>query len=1067
MEPEINYCEALLTRLHQLEIPVYDMDQIKDCGFDADDHLGGGTSMDVYKARLENPNPLQDCTIPVAVKVPKGEMVHGTPDDGLRDILDDVRQELKIMKHLGQHPNIMNLYGVAFRELKPIFVVEFAAGNLQNHLMENAKNNVPINWVTKSRFCCEVAEGLSALHAANIIHGDVNAYNILLFASSRGDGELVAKFGDFGFSATRKAIENEDIPNFLAPECTPEASSEIAHFATEPTKDNYSYGIFVWQVAMNGEVPYSGLDYDSICEIKNTDKELKTLLDRLSPSVPDKFRQMIVAMTQYAPLERAPFDQVTKMLKPAEVDEDALSFSRDAYVEAKKCFEEGVRELPHDIGNAELESLEFMAIPSALKTNIFRNYEKAAEDGDPEGAFQLALCYMTGFGTETDKLKAVELFAMAAENGSLNAIHSLCQVDDIPRDPAVLFSWFLLAAKHGSSEAQRRVARCYADGFGVKQDTNKERTWITQWLSSLHYARGRQDASSLSETALHRAARNGNIQAVRSLLEKSKADVDAQNNEGRTPLHLAAEGGHIDIVKALGGDHGADLNSKDGNGWTPLYISACNGHINVVKALADDLGADVNLKAWNNRSALHPAAENGHIDVVKALAGDYGLDPDNEDRYGVTALHLAAANGHIDVVKMLAGDFRAYANAKDTNGRMPLCWAVENGHVEIVKVLVNDFTSYAGITDKDGRTLLHHAANKGHIELMKVLANDFKAYVGAMDKNGQTALHLAAVNGNIEVVKALTVDLRAYIGAKDSNQQTPLHLAVWNGNTSIVKTLAGPLGVYVDRQDRHGLTPLHLATIKGHVDIVKVLGDIGADMDLEDGNDKSPLHLAAENGHLNILKVLANDFNATMDTMDSNGQTPLHLAAENKHIKIVRMLVGDLRTYVGAKDNKGRTPLHLAARNGYAEVVKALAGALVAYIDRKDQDGQTPLHMAAKKGHTNIVKMLAGDYGANVNIKDISDQTPLHVAAHAGNTNIVKILVKDFRSFVDAKDKDGRTPLHMAIERGRTVAAEVLVTSLGADLSSRDKWGRTPLRLAEECNEAYLLGVFAGRVIDE
>ena len=74
------------------------------------------------------------------------------------------------------------------------------------------------------------------------------------------------------------------------------------------TKDNYSFGLFVRQVAKDGEVPYTAHEEDEDFDpeqIKHTDKELRTLLDYLPEDTPEGFRAVITEMTKYAPEERA------------------------------------------------------------------------------------------------------------------------------------------------------------------------------------------------------------------------------------------------------------------------------------------------------------------------------------------------------------------------------------------------------------------------------------------------------------------------------------------------------------------------------------------------------------------------------------------------------------------------------------------------------------------------------------------------------------------------------------------------------------------------------------------
>ena len=102
------------------------------------------------------------------------------------------------------------------------------------------------------------------------------------------------------------------------------------------------------------------------------------------------------------------------------------------------------------------------------------------------------------------------------------------------------------------------------------------------------------------EADLIRAARNGDIEAVRNLLNTS-VDVNAQDNDqdeqGWSALMYAAQKGHTDIVLELL-DGGADVNSvlddkeygtpRLNDGWTALMLAAEGGHTETAKALIDE-----------------------------------------------------------------------------------------------------------------------------------------------------------------------------------------------------------------------------------------------------------------------------------------------------------------------------------------------------------------------------------------------------------------------------------------------------------------------------------------------
>ncbi|KAH8676434.1 ankyrin repeat-containing domain protein, partial [Tricladium varicosporioides] len=78
---------------------------------------------------------------------------------------------------------------------------------------------------------------------------------------------------------------------------------------------------------------------------------------------------------------------------------------------------------------------------------------------------------------------------------------------------------------------------------------------IQQTIRCLCFTSGR--------SALHLAARNGNIENLRALLADKRIDMNLQDGQGQTPLHKAAKKGHLNCVKALV-DAGVDPCQKIG-----------------------------------------------------------------------------------------------------------------------------------------------------------------------------------------------------------------------------------------------------------------------------------------------------------------------------------------------------------------------------------------------------------------------------------------------------------------------------------------------------------------------
>src|SRR5438093_1041122 len=91
------------------------------------------------------------------------------------------------------------------------------------------------------------------------------------------------------------------------------------------------------------------------------------------------------------------------------------------------------------------------------------------------------------------------------------------------------------------------------------------------------------------------AARGGSAAVVQELLAKGMSAASS-DGEGRTALHVAAKDGQIDVVRLLLAAK-ADLNAREQRAsLTPLMVAAEGGHLEVVKEL---VGAKADLAAKN------------------------------------------------------------------------------------------------------------------------------------------------------------------------------------------------------------------------------------------------------------------------------------------------------------------------------------------------------------------------------------------------------------------------------------------------------------------------------------
>jgi len=211
------------------------------------------------------------------------------------------------------------------------------------------------------------------------------------------------------------------------------------------------------------------------------------------------------------------------------------------------------------------------------------------------------------------------------------------------------------------------------------------------------------------------AAADGNVELVRSLLDRG-ADIDSRHPESNvTALMRAAEKNYSEILKILL-DRGANLDLQDSKGRTALFLATPEDYKEIV-ALLLEKGADHSTRDGTyGGTALMMAAANGYEEIVKLLLKK-GADLNIRDNDGVTALILAAVNRFEEIVKLLLKK-GADPNIRDNDGVTALMMAAANGYEEIVKLLLKKGAD-PNIRDNDGVTALDWATNTEVANIIK------------------------------------------------------------------------------------------------------------------------------------------------------------------------------------------------------------------------------------------------------------------------------------------------------------------------------------------------------------
>ena len=275
-------------------------------------------------------------------------------------------------------------------------------------------------------------------------------------------------------------------------------------------------------------------------------------------------------------------------------------------------------------------------------------------------------------------------------------------------------------------------------------------------------------------TALHYAAQIGDLESVKILIEKSKADINAFSNNGRTALHLAAKENKKNVVDYLidkilerhKNDSQIYLNAKDEHKCTPCHLAAKEGNTSCLESLLSK-GADkyaTDICGWN---ILHYASFHAKKDTIRHICkydADYDilintkntqnklpieiLSDYNLRHYFISLWH-AAKEGDLDMTKRLILNERQNPNEKTRfEQNSPLHFAVLNNHYLEVRLLL-EYDADQNIVNKD---------NIKPSEYARLMTEPMKALSKECEENNKTTMDLRIITENLLNKKGAIID---------------------------------------------------------------------------------------------------------------------------------------------------------------------------------------------------------------------------------------------------------------------------------------------------------------------
>lgn len=329
------------------------------------------------------------------------------------------------------------------------------------------------------------------------------------------------------------------------------------------------------------------------------------------------------------------------------------------------------------------------------------------------------------------------------------------------------------------------------------------------------------------------------------------------NPEGETALHIAARAGDIEAARKAF-EKGASTGVYDIRGQTPLARAAGNGDADMVHFLLAR-GAEKEIDhAGSDGAALGLAAQGGHLEAMGLLLAA-GANIDAPDDDGNTPLMQAVFAGQFAAAHFLLAR-GANANAARKGGETVLHIAARAGDERLLRALFchGAAQSIDARTGNFFQTPLHIAALSQEEVSARVLL-EMGARTDIQNAFGNTALGVAvrgAAGGKTGLIRLMIE--KGHVGTREPCApmgMTPLHQAVMMDKFPAARELVR-LGADPEQGDAEGNTALHIAARQGQEDVAAWLVSTGMNPGLENKAGQTPLMVARLKGDDGMAALL-------------------------------------------------------------------------------------------------------------------------------------------------------------------------------------------------------------------
>jgi serine/threonine protein kinase/WD40 repeat protein len=223
------------------------------------------------------------------------------------------------------HPNLVGVHATGEASGRLFLVMDLVSGG---SLADRLARGGPLPWREVARVGAAIARGLSALHAAGIVHRDVKPANVLL------DEHGTPKLGDLGLarwtdpgeaSRLTKTGESVGTVEFMSPE-------QVEAGSVDARSDLYALGATL-HMLVAGAPPFTGV---SVSVVKKKLLDAPPALGSLASGVSVEFERLVLRLLSVIPEQRGGSAEAVA------VELDAIACAGDSSGERRKLLVPGL-----------------------------------------------------------------------------------------------------------------------------------------------------------------------------------------------------------------------------------------------------------------------------------------------------------------------------------------------------------------------------------------------------------------------------------------------------------------------------------------------------------------------------------------------------------------------------------------------------------------------------------------------------------------------------------------------------------------------------------------------------